>query len=99
MPYIKQEERDRIDPAIEEIVEAIRGADCFQSEFDRTILVGELNYAISRILDECLSLQTIPSYAKFNAAIGVLECVKQELYRRLAAPYEDKKMAENGDVY
>jgi len=30
---------------------------------------------------------------------GVLENVKQEMYRRLAAPYEDKKAEENGDVY
>jgi len=30
---------------------------------------------------------------------GVLRCVELELYRRLAAPYEDLKCAENGDVY
>jgi len=31
--------------------------------------------------------------------VGVLECAKMELYRRVAAPYEDKKKEENGDVY
>jgi len=30
---------------------------------------------------------------------GVLECAKLELYRRIAAPYEDTKIEENGDVY
>jgi hypothetical protein len=25
--------------------------------------------------------------------------VKQEFYRRVAMPYEDSKIAENGDVY
>jgi len=34
-----------------------------------------------------------------NAIIGALECAKLELYRRVAAPYEDDKIAENGDVY
>jgi len=31
--------------------------------------------------------------------MGVLECIKQEFYRRAVAPYEDKKKEENGDVY
>ena len=31
--------------------------------------------------------------------VGVLECAKLELYRRLAAPYEDLKIEDNGDVY
>ena len=38
-------------------------------------------------------------YAHLNEAIGVLECAKLELYRRVAAPYEDGKRAETGDVY
>jgi hypothetical protein len=31
--------------------------------------------------------------------IGALECAKLELYRRLASPYEDLKIADNGDIY
>ena len=31
--------------------------------------------------------------------MGALECAKLELYRRVAAPYEDVKIMENGDVY
>jgi hypothetical protein len=38
-------------------------------------------------------------YAHLNEAIGVLECAKLELYRRIAAPYEDRKMGETGEVY
>jgi hypothetical protein len=29
---------------------------------------------------------------------GVLENIKQEYYRRVAEPYEDKKIIENGDI-
>ena len=38
------------------------------------------------------------NYAQLNAAIGVLECVKLELYRMVAAPYEDRKCMENGPI-
>ena len=36
---------------------------------------------------------------ELNAAIGVLECAKLELYRRVVAMYEDGKIKENGDVF
>ena len=39
------------------------------------------------------------SYSFLNDFIGVLECVKLELYRRVATPYEEDKRQENGDVY
>jgi hypothetical protein len=60
---------------------------------------GELNYTISRLVDAYLSRNGSPRYADFNEAIGVLECAKLELYRRLVAPYEDGKIREHGDVY
>lgn len=56
---------------------------------------GELNYVISTLIDELYDR----NYASLNAAIGVLECAKLELYRRILGPYEDKKIIENGDVY
>lgn len=60
--------------------------------------VGELNYAITRLCD--LFLQDFgTNYANLNAVVGALECAKQELYRRVVAPYEDAKRVENGDVY
>lgn len=58
---------------------------------------GHLNYVITV---ECLEyLGSILSYSKLNEIIGVLECVKMELYRRVVAEYEDVKMKANGDVY
>jgi len=59
--------------------------------------VGELNYAITMEINRFL--HGTVDYQAFNDVIGVLECAKLELYRRLVAPYEDKKIAENGDVY
>jgi hypothetical protein len=60
---------------------------------------GELNYAITRLLDDYLIQLGGIRYAHLNEAVGALECAKLELYRRLAAPYEDRKIAEAGDVY
>ena len=59
---------------------------------------GELNFAITQLLIDYLA-RTHVSYAAFNEVVGVLECCKLELYRRLVVPYEDTKIRLNGDVY
>jgi hypothetical protein len=59
---------------------------------------GELNYLITMLVDGYLQLHGA-NYARISEVIGALECAKLEVYRRIAAPYEDKKMRENGDVY
>lgn len=59
---------------------------------------GELNYRITSLINSQLEKRKV-SYAVLNEIIGVLECCKLELMRRIAAPYEDKKCRENGDVY
>lgn len=56
--------------------------------------VGELNYFITNLLIR----QKPTSYKDYNSLIGVLECVKQEFYRRKVALYEDEKIEENGDL-
>jgi len=59
---------------------------------------GELNYAVTRLVDRYLSEKGL-RYQHINEVIGVLECAKLELYRRIASPYEDTKIREEGDVY
>lgn len=59
---------------------------------------GILNYQVTVLVDRFIEQNGL-SYTTVNAAIGALECAKLELYRRLAAPYEDQKINENGDVY
>ena len=59
---------------------------------------GELNYLVTRLCDAFL-MRTGLSYKNINQAIGALECAKLELYRRIAAPYEDQKARDNGEVY
>lgn len=59
---------------------------------------GELNYLITTLINEYVSTKG-KNYAILNEVVGVLECAKLELYRRVAAPYEDAKCDMNGDVY
>lgn len=65
---------------------------------DRAQTPGELNYQITVLCDDYIQRYGT-SYGKLNEVIGVLECAKLELYRRMAAPYEDTKIEQNGDVY
>lgn len=59
---------------------------------------GELNYAITTLLTNYLSVLGV-DYTHINDALGALEGAKLEFYRRVVAPYEEGKRAQNGDVY
>lgn len=59
---------------------------------------GELNYAITQAAKLYMSKKGL-SYQTINDIIGALEGAKLEFYRRIAVPYENGKMEENGDVY
>jgi len=58
---------------------------------------GELNYLITYLCDQYW--QQSGNYQGINDIVGALEGAKMEFYRRVAAPYENVKSAENGDVY
>lgn len=58
---------------------------------------GELNYQITCLIDGYMAGNL--DYAAINEVVGALECAKLEVFRRIAAPYEDQKIALNGDVY
>jgi hypothetical protein len=58
---------------------------------------GHLNYTISKICHLYLEEHGL-NYKELNTVIGVLECAKLELYRMIAAKYEDGKRETNGPV-
>ena len=58
---------------------------------------GELNFKITDLLIDYLGDNY--NYQKINDVMGALEGAKLEMYRRLAAPYEDKAIERNGDLY
>jgi hypothetical protein len=60
---------------------------------------GELNFAITTVIDKYLQSKGDLRYGHINEAVGAIECAKLELYRRVAGPYEDEKIKQFGDVY
>jgi hypothetical protein len=87
MPYIKRGKRPLYKAEIENLVTKLETQPVMEQD-------GDLNYIITSIL----KLFYKPRYFNYNRALGVIEAVKQEYYRRVVAPYEDKKIKENGDV-
>lgn len=59
---------------------------------------GELNYQVSKLVNDFFAMRGL-SYTVINEVIGALECAKLEAYRRIASPYEDQKIGENGEVF
>ncbi len=82
MPYIKEDQRTQFE-------EAINNTPIPEN-------AGELNYLLTSFVLDYLG--THPNYQKFCEVEGVLSHMSKEIYRRLAAPYEDKKIRENGDL-
>lgn len=108
MPYIKEDSRLTLDECIENTILCL-ALNTFResppeennkmsyqlSNEDFLKITGDINYTFSRILAK---LMGNVSYSKIAMITGVLENVKQEFYRRIASSYEDKKIAENGDI-
>ena len=85
MPYISREARKDV----QSIIDSVNAVD-----FE----IGVLNYIITKF---CLYYikHHKASYQTYNDVIGVLECAKMEMYRRMVVPYETKKRNEHGEVY
>lgn len=108
MPYIKEENRHQLDHCIDRMVECLKGSvapnpdNPHSNPYKQNLtneeflsVCGDINYAFSRIL---AGLMDNASYPKIAIITGVLENIKQEFYRRVAAPYEDLKIQQNGDI-
>ena len=87
MPYIHQTNRDALANDLASLAEKLTG-------------VGDLNYSITRLVQNFLARRRKPiEYTDCNEMIGVLESVKLEFYRRVLVPYEDNKCMTNRDVF
>lgn len=85
MPYISELNRNRIWTEAEE------------GSLPTLSSPGELNYFMCEILISYIHNKGL-SYQSINDCLGALEGVKQEFYRKVAVPYEEKKIVENGDL-
>lgn len=97
MPYISSGLR----PANNPLMSPTKGSGFKSMDFVRPIAiddVGELNFAITILINEYVKRRPL-KYAVLNDVVGVLASAMAEFQRRVVAPYEDRKLVENGDVY
>ncbi|MEO8935323.1 MAG: hypothetical protein ABI277_15335 [Burkholderiaceae bacterium] len=88
MPYILADDRRKLKPATDAIAAVI----------DETTTAGDLNFMISLMAKAYMDAKGL-RYEHLNAVVGALDSCKAEFQRRVVAPYEDRKITENGDVY
>jgi hypothetical protein len=90
-PYISLEQRKALDGLIDNLA-----SEANRLGKDETERAGILNYVTTK-----LTLALIPQdkYWKIALAAGVFSNLASEFYRRIAVPYEDKKVREHGDVF
>lgn len=73
--------------------------ECFERTSARAFCtiepLNDLDYFIYEIISGVHNRPIMP----LVATQGVLRCAQLEFYRRVLAPYEDKKRKQNGDVY
>lgn len=86
MPYIKKSEREKFRIILDNFGKL------------NITSIGEFNYLISSMLVIMIK-RVKPDYYFYNNLIGVLECIKLELYRRAITPYENSKCETNGDLF
>lgn len=82
MPYIKPEDRAKMDSLVALMVSYGVQPD------------GHLNYILYKFCKHSVK----PSYNNYKNYIGELEECIAEIRRRMLGPYEDTKIQENGDV-
>jgi hypothetical protein len=93
MPYIDQTSRQvELDGLIEALVSQI-------NNHEPDARHGMVNYAMTKLVLNCLKPEDGWRYHALQKAYGVFHCAAAEFYRRLIAPYEDNAIMKNGDLY
>ena len=91
MPYIKIGDRIKYKIGIQRLADAFAAASAGD---------GDLNYVLTSVALAWLEYHQPPhNYALRSDVVKAFECAKLEWYRRMLVPFENGKIAENGDVY
>jgi F0F1-type ATP synthase gamma subunit len=94
---VNHEERlSKLEGELEDVANITYLAEYLSSTKDNDF-VGALNYLITYIVKHRIKRHGL-KYGVISSIVGTLTCTMLEFYRRVASPYEDKKIKENGDV-
>lgn len=85
MPYITQGKRAQTDTEIDALIAKLQ-----------KMGLGDAVYAVYRLLTKLYGNKD--SFTVKAQALSVLQAVELEYYRKVIAPYEDKKIQENGEI-
>jgi len=84
MPYIKKEQRERLEYKVNRLSDSIESK-------------GELTYAIYRLTVDYIA-KLGRNYHDISEGISSLCDAEFELRRKILSPYEDEKERENGTI-
>jgi hypothetical protein len=84
MPYINKESREQYKAWLDQM--------------PACICAGNLNYLISMICHKFVLKAPKIDYALLNLVVGVLDSAKAEFQRVVVAPYEERKIEQNGPI-
>lgn len=98
MPYCRNDDKEFYQQELGVLAERMyQGAHISPGETG-SLTDGVLTFLLTRVVEEYRSCFG-DSYHTFNEIRGALANTSSEFYRRVMAPYEDRKRVENGDVY
>ncbi len=87
MPYIPEERRKYLNDSIDHVIDEL---------YNEVWNDGSVNYVIYKLM--LAWWDQSPGYHRIKDVQGTLDCVSKEFYRRVAVPYEEKKIKKNGDI-
>lgn len=90
MPYIKKRNRSTLDKFLDGLIVLLVNTTSNGKKNN-----GEVVYVIYKLLKQVYGEG---NFEVRSNALKALESAKLEYYRRIMAPYEDKKKKENGDI-
>ncbi|MGZ6005728.1 MAG: DUF6899 family protein [Candidatus Saccharimonadales bacterium] len=94
MPYLKSEQRPKLDPLIKALADEINKMSKEGGEVHS--FAGLLDYSFTKLI-----LQTLPEqrYWAYTLVEGMLNGLSKEFNRRIVGPFEETQKEQRGDIY
>lgn len=94
MPYLKPEQRPRLDPHIKALADEIKKM--AKESGEEHAFAGLLDYSFTKLI-----LQTLPEqrYWAYTLVEGMLSGLSKEFNRRIVGPFEETQKKQRGDIY
>lgn len=91
MPYVDKHIRRQVKAPLEDLINYVHAQEPTKQD-------GTLNYIISELVSRSIKPSSGWRYHLIHRAYGVFMAAGAEFYRRIAAPYEDQAIENNGDI-